>query len=349
MQLHLHPTRPEALMVRGSSLTRWSLGHRPAAKMAEYTSVDWWLLRVVYIQDGREIQHGGVTGASDGVMFAMEQPNPGRFRCNNSGVLVLCRWDDFAPVRTIDPPDIWGEVTSLDASPDGRWLVVEAAGRICLIDRLTGDTSHIIYGGTLTTGLTFDPTSTFVAGVRSTDGGGSLRLWRLDPADRYVPHPLAKWERDVAPPDHVRGSMALTDMYGPLDRTGVAESISDIGDAEGTAGFTPDSGIVVFSARSAYSPGNLDLSASEVATGRRLWAVQGDDDLSSRFVSTPDGHYLIAPTWSGDLLVYQAHTGKLEQRLPSGLGPVKAVAFDHDGTTLWLATEDLLAPYQPQC
>ena len=113
-------------------------------------------------------------------------------------------------------------------------------------------------------------------------------------------------------------------------------------------GFSPDSSIVVFSVRSAYSPGKLDVSAYEVASGTRLWAVQGDDDLSSRFVFTPDGRYLIAPTWSGDLLVYQTDTGKLEHRLPSGLGPVKAAAFDHDGTTLWLATEDLLTPYQPQ-
>ena len=67
------------------------------------------------------------------------------------------------------------------------------------------------------------------------------------------------------------GSAALTDVYGSLDRTGVEVSRSDIGDAEGTAGFSPDSSIVVFSARSAYSPGNLDLSAHEVASGKRLW------------------------------------------------------------------------------
>jgi len=83
-------------------------------------------------------------------------------------------------------------------------------------------------------------------------------------------------------------------------------------------------------------------------SGKRLWAVQSDDDLSPRFVFTPDGHYLIAPTWSGDLLVYRTDTGKLEHRLPSGLGAVRALAFGHDETTLWLATEDCLTPYQPQ-
>ena len=33
MQLHLHPIRPEALTVSGATLTRWSLEHRPAARM----------------------------------------------------------------------------------------------------------------------------------------------------------------------------------------------------------------------------------------------------------------------------------------------------------------------------
>jgi len=263
VQLHLHPTRPEALTMRGSALTRWSLGHRPAARMVEYTSVDWCLLRAVYIQDRREIQNGGVTGAPDGEIFVMEQPNPQGFRRRDSCVLQLCQWDDFSPVRTVSLPNSLCELTSLDVSPDGRWLVAESAARIFLVDRVMGDVSHAIYGGSFTTGLTFDPTSTFVAGVRSTDGGGSLRLWRRDPPDLYVPRPLEDWERKFAPPDHVSGNAALTDMYGPLDRTDIAKYLCDIGDAEGTAGFAPDSSIVVFSVRSAYSPGNLDISAYE--------------------------------------------------------------------------------------
>jgi hypothetical protein len=224
----------------------------------------------MYMQDGRPSHFSGITGAPDGVMFAMEQPNPQGFRRRAHCVLQLCRWDDFSPVRMITLLNSICELTSLDASADGRWLVAEATERIYLVDRGAGDVSHVIYGGTFATGLTFDATSTFVAGIRSTDGGGSLRLWRLDSPDRYVPRPLPEWERRYAPLDHVSGSTALTGMYGPLDRTGVAESVSDIGDVEGTADFTPDSGIVVFSVRSTYSPGKLDISASEVASGKRL-------------------------------------------------------------------------------
>ena len=47
------------------------------------------------------------------------------------------------------------------------------------------------------------------------------------------------------------------------------------------------------------------------------------------------------------MLVYHAEDGALIQRLPTGFNePVQALAFDHDGKTLWLATEDQLVQYQ---
>ncbi len=347
MLLHLHPVRSEALTVSERALIRWSIEDQAAIKLVEYTSAEWQLHRPMYIQDGRETQLGGVTGAPDGQMFAMEQPNPQGWRRRNPCVLELRRWDDFSPMQTIPLPDSTCELTSLDTSPDGRWLVAETTARIFLVDRHTGSVSHVFYGGEYTFGLTFDPTSTVVAGIRSTAGGGSLRLWRLDPVERYVPHPRSDWERQFAPPDRVSGSVVLTDMYGALDRTDIQGPHCDIGDAEGTVAFTPDGRIVIFSVRSVYSRDNLDLSAYEVASGRRLWAAQGDDDLSSRLVLTPDGQRLIAPTWRGDLLVYRTENGILEYRLPTGLSaPVQALAFDHDGRTLWLATEDQLIPFQ---
>ena len=74
MQLRLHPTRPEAISVSGATLTRWSLEERPAAKIVDYTSPDWQVQSSIYIQDGRETFLGGITGAPDGMIFALEQP-----------------------------------------------------------------------------------------------------------------------------------------------------------------------------------------------------------------------------------------------------------------------------------
>lgn len=347
MLLHLHPIRSEALTVGERTLIRWSLEDQVAIKLVEYTAAEWQLHRPMYIQDGREARLGGVTGAPDGQVFAMEQPNPQGWRRRNPCVLELRRWDDFSPMQAIPLPDSICELTSLDASPDGRWLVAETAARIFLVDRQTGNVSHVFYGGEYTFGLTFDPTSTVVAGVRSTDGGGSLRLWRLDPMGHSVPLPRSDWERHFAPQDLVSGSFVLTDMYGALDRTGIQGAHNDIGDAEGMASFTPDGRTIIFSVRSVYSRSSLDLSAYEVASGRRLWAAQGDDDLSSRPVFTSDGQRLIAPTWRGDLLVYRTESGMLEHRLSTGLSaPVRALALDHNGTTLWLATEGHLLPFQ---
>ena len=63
----------------------------------------------------------------------------------------------------------------------------------------------------------------------------------------------------------------------------------------------------------------------------------------------PDGNVLLLPERSGDLLVFDREKGALVQRLATDLGgPIQALAYDHDGKTLWLATEDQLVQYQPQ-
>ena len=64
---------------------------------------------------------------------------------------------------------------------------------------------------------------------------------------------------------------------------------------------------------------------------------------------TPDGHALLVPVKGSDLLVYCVEDGVFMQRLSTTLGkPIHALAFDHDGRTLWLATEDTLVHYQAQ-
>ncbi|WP_201362020.1 hypothetical protein [Dictyobacter formicarum] len=46
------------------------------------------------------------------------------------------------------------------------------------------------------------------------------------------------------------------------------------------------------------------------------------------------------------LFLYRVEDGVLIQRLPSELDePVQALAFDHDGRTLWLATEGALVQH----
>jgi len=51
----------------------------------------------------------------------------------------------------------------------------------------------------------------------------------------------------------------------------------------------------------------------------------------------------------GSLLAYDAENGELLQQLTTGLNePIQSLAFDQDGRTLWLATEERLVQYLPQ-
>lgn len=90
------------------------------------------------------------------------------------------------------------------------------------------------------------------------------------------------------------------------------------------------------------------MLAYEVGSGKRLWLTCSEIEKTGPFVLAPDGIVLLVPAQSGDLLVFRVEDGTLMQRLPTGMiEPIQALAFDHDGRTLWLATEEMLVAYQP--
>ena len=117
----------------------------------------------------------------------------------------------------------------------------------------------------------------------------------------------------------------------------------------GMVAFSPDSRIVVFSLTSAYSSSRLDFTAYEVTSGKRLWCIRSESDCSGCFAFTPNSRALIIPEQDNKLFVYRVDDGALVYRVPSGLNEsIKALAFDHDGTTLWRATEGTVVQYQAQ-
>lgn len=60
----------------------------------------------------------------------------------------------------------------------------------------------------------------------------------------------------------------------------------------------------------------------------------------------PDGLALLVSVRGGDVQVYRVEDGSLVQRWSAGLDkPVQAPAFDPDGRTLRLATEETLVQY----
>jgi WD40 repeat protein len=297
---------------------------------------------------------GGITNSPDGHLFAHESLNPGDILDRDHRTIVWRNWVDLSVARTITLPQVQAEIKSLACSPDGRWLVIGPGypERLFLLDWQTGEVmSHHAIAGCITTGLTFDPTSTFVAGFACHDNWGHCIVFRLDLAERALVRPQGEewWTRDE-PPDQISGRMALSVVHWELDRTGLEWRYRDLADTHCQAAFSPDSRIVIFNPmNSGYSGFGLELVAYEVVSGKRLWCARRKEENQGPFIFAPDGSVLLVPMQGGEVLVYRVEDGTLMQHLPLNLDePVQALAFDHDGTTLWLATEESLVQYQPR-
>lgn len=350
MQLHLHPTRREALTASDSALTRWSLETNPATILAQMSTAPESVFSHSYSPHGHLHTSGGITGTPDGVLFAHEHIQPERFQSVDPHTIEWRRWDDFSLARSTLLDEI-SELGSLAISPDSRWLVLESAEKLYLLDWRIGEIqSHHAIKGLSMTALTFDPTSTFIAGVLcSYDCDSVLHLWRLDSAERFVPRPAEEywWLHDQ--PDHVSGSMALTLVYVDWDRIGIEWLNKYLADAPGCVTFSSDSRILLFSLHSSIEVGGCALVAFEMPSARLLWSTQHEAQSSGQPIFSPGSSTVLVPMQDGSILAYNAENGALVQRLPSGLSePIQALAFDHDGRTLWLATEEALVQYQPK-
>ncbi len=341
MRLHLHPTRQEALTLdkTGRVLTRWSLTTNPATKLSHLTTPV--ISTTGYVYADWLIIHGGITGALDGELFAHAHCFDNESYDTN--ILELRRWQDLSSHRTIafPCPDFGPIISGLAGSPDGRWLVVGTGFELLfLIDCQTAEVmSYHTIAGYVTTGLTFDPTSTFVAGIASFDAGGSPMLCRLDPVERFVPRLGENKFSSSAMQDHVSGTMALTVLHW-LDRSDLWPN-GNYAETFGTTAFSPDSRLVIFDF--SFDNATTCVVAYEVPSGKRLWGIFRKGSTPHYFIFTPDGSALIFPDESGDLFVYRVKDGTLVQQVPSGFDqPIQALAFDHDGTTLWLMIRDEL-------
>jgi WD40 repeat protein len=176
---------------------------------------------------------GEITGSPDGRLFALSplQPREGYFTQPN--MIEWRCWDDLLPVRSSEVPNVGPEVESLASSPDGRWLVIGSGydEQLFLLDWKTGEViSHHATDQYNISGLTFDPTSTFLAGLISGQGSGLLQIWRIDPAERFVPRPAVKRWPTYEPiqQDYVCGSMALTVIHGNLDAGPTFRSLRNV-------------------------------------------------------------------------------------------------------------------------
>ena len=350
MRLYLHATRRDALTVGETTLTRWSLAGPTPSKLLEISIAPHLLLNLTILQDGRIVSAGDVAHAPAGEIFALASTNQER-KYTDPCLIELRHWETLSLATTLTLPQARGSLCSLAGSPDGRWLVVTTGWpeRLFLLDWHTGQVmSHHAVGGSVTSGLAFDATSTFLAGVCCHDAWGHLMLWRVVPAERWSPRMEERLPRLALEPDEIHGPYALNPEYWQIDRTGVAWPACDLADTIGETAFSPNSRLVVFRLISAYNHPFIEFLAYEVASGKQRWCIRrearnGEEEC---FTFTPDGRYLLICGQDNELTLYRTDDGMLHARVPSAcLEPIEALAFDYDGKTLWLATEDSLLPY----
>ncbi len=355
MQMHLHPTRREALTASDTALTRWSLETNPATILAQMTIPPGSLFSYWYTPNAHLHTTGGITGSPDGVLFAHRHLPPQEPTYWNVEPFIDWRqWDDFSLARVGSEP--YGGISSPVCSPDGRWLVVENIEKLewlCLLNWQTGEmlSKHAIRGSCMTS-LAFDPTSTYVAGVLcSYDGDAILQLWRLGPAEQVVPRPPEEYwpTHETIPQDEVFGSTALTLLYEEWDRRGFEWPNEYLAHAPGYVAFSPDSHMLLFSLHSTIGVGGFALAAFEVPSCELLWSTRHEAQSAGQPIFSPGSSTVLVPMQDGSILAYNAEDGALIQRLATSLNePVQALAFDHDGKTLWLATEEKLVQFQSQ-
>lgn len=154
MFLQIHPTRSEALTASETTLTRWSLTTNPATILAQVSTAPGTLFDLMIDPGGRWLTYGGITHTPDGELFALEQPCMRLHRSNGPCVIEWRRWNDLLPERTVIVPQAGCPITSMDSSPDGRWLVLDNNDHLFLLDWHTGEViSRHFSNGYATSGL----------------------------------------------------------------------------------------------------------------------------------------------------------------------------------------------------
>jgi ankyrin repeat protein len=159
MRVRAHPARPEAVTVaEHATLHRWALGES-AEILAGLQAPHAWFNDAV-IDPRAEV-------------IAVGTPDE---------TVELRRWDDFERVAEFAlPAEERHGIQALDLSPDGRWLAVaDSREQLHLIERSTGRVVATTDAGERTHCLRFDPSSSQIATACSFQGGGSVRIDRIE-------------------------------------------------------------------------------------------------------------------------------------------------------------------------
>ena len=309
-----HPGRQEAItLVDHATLARWELDYPPHLLTSTQTA---------------HTRLNAIAVSPDGEMIAVAPAKePIEFR----------RWDDLSLRLDVANP-ISNEATSLAFSPDGRWFALaDRHEAISLIDRTKGYVTAEVEGGEWTSTLLFDPTSSILASACSFQGGGYVRLDRIDTEG----HVLLAYE---------------------LDRSNASTLPAAFVDSLIHLAFSPDGhGLALFESSAIYHEkrpagwrGNIVLYAVE--TGILQWQasidaqVTGDTRLLKE-VGYPGGFFtellfiskteIACGATHGFVLFYDVASGRRTRSIDLQTdAAVRSLSLDKDGKVLWAVLDN---------
>jgi hypothetical protein len=137
----------------------------------------WALCETAEVVTGLQAHHARFSDLAvdpQGQVFAVTTPE---------SAIELRRWDDLTVIEEIGCPTEEGQDgwQAIVLSPDGRWLAVaDSCEQLHLIDRTTGKAVATEEAGERTYCIRFDPSSRLLATACSFQGGGFVRIDRIE-------------------------------------------------------------------------------------------------------------------------------------------------------------------------
>ena len=311
-RIRTHPQRPEAVTVaERATLHRWALGEAPAVVKGLQAHHPWF---------------PDIAVDPQGEAFAVTTPEQ---------AIEWRRWDDLRVCgRVAIPTEGQSGWQALDLSPDGRWLAVAGSyEEVRLLDRSTGEVVAIEEAGERNDCVRFDPTSRLLATACSFQGGGHVRIDRIE-GGRLVP--VAELGRsDHRTPGHRFVDTLAHLAFSPDGRSLALFETSAIYHEARPKGWRGD--VVLYEAGSWTQRWAASVDAEATGDGRNL-AQAGHEMGFFTEVLFVDDETLACGATAGHVLFYRVADGTLLRRVrvhPEA--PVMSLAMEPASRSLWAA------------
>ncbi len=252
-------------------------------------------------------------------------------------IIEFRRWDDLSLVSSVSTP-FSGGASAMALAVNGRWLALaDLHESIHLLDRSTGTPLAKVDGGEYTSTVLFSPSSRLLASACSFQGGGYIRIDRVNEQGQLTP-------------------------VSTLERSSVETPASVFVDTLVHMAFSPDSRLLaLFESSSIYHSAHRggwrgDIALYAVEKGSLQWQTVIDARVTGDTRSLQEAGYpmgfltellfvskteLVCGATSGLLLLYDVASGKLTRRVSlESPAAVRSLAMNSKKSALWIVLAD---------